>query len=79
VGQSLGVAVIGSAVTAGLRGPMAAHFTQASHVGWWIVAGCGLTVLAVGALTTGRWARRTAEEPVARIAPTKIPAPLGAR
>ncbi|GII21440.1 MFS transporter [Planosporangium mesophilum] len=79
VGQSLGVAVIGSAVTAGLGGPMAAHFTQASHVGWWIVAGCGLTVLAFGTLTTGRWARRTAEEAAARIAPARTPAQVGAR
>ncbi|HEV7899608.1 MAG TPA: MFS transporter [Planosporangium sp.] len=78
VGQSLGVAVIGSAVTAGVHSPMSAHFAQASHVGWWIVVGCGMAVLAVGALTTGRWARRTADEAAARIAPAQAPAPVGA-
>jgi hypothetical protein len=36
-------------------------FAAASHAGWWIVFGCGLAVLALGLLTTGRWARGTAE------------------
>jgi MFS family permease len=49
VGQSLGVAVIGAALAAGL------------HAGaWWIITGCGTAVLALGLLTTGRWARGTA-------------------
>jgi Na+/melibiose symporter-like transporter len=61
VGGSLGVAVIGAAVVSGVRGPMAAGFAAASHAGWWIVVGCGLAVLGLGLLTTGRWARRTAE------------------
>jgi EmrB/QacA subfamily drug resistance transporter len=60
VGGSLGVAVIGAAVVSGVRGPTAAGFAAASHVGWWIVFGCGLGVLALGLLTTGRWARGTA-------------------
>jgi EmrB/QacA subfamily drug resistance transporter len=60
VGGSLGVAVIGAAVVSGVRGPTASGFAAASHVGWWIVFGCGLGVLAVGLLTTGRWARGTA-------------------
>jgi EmrB/QacA subfamily drug resistance transporter len=60
VGGSLGVAVIGAAVVSGVRGSTAGGFAAASHVGWWIVFGCGLGVLAVGLLTTGRWARGTA-------------------
>jgi EmrB/QacA subfamily drug resistance transporter len=49
VGQSLGVAVLGAALAAGL------------HQGaWWIIAGCGAAVLVLGTLTTGRWARATA-------------------
>lgn len=62
VGQSVGVAVIGSAVVSALSGPLRAGFAQASHVGWWLVAGCGVVVLAVGLITTGSWARRTAEQ-----------------
>ncbi|NJC73321.1 MFS transporter [Planosporangium thailandense] len=82
VGQSLGVAVIGSAVSAGLHGSVSARFAQASHVGWWIVAGCGIAVLALGALTTGPWAMRTADEAAARIAAADAggqPAPVGVR
>ncbi|MFC6598126.1 DHA2 family efflux MFS transporter permease subunit [Kitasatospora paranensis] len=60
VGQSLGVAVIGTAVTAAVVGPFAAGFPAASHVGWWIVTGLGLTVLALGLVTTTPWAARTA-------------------
>ena len=49
VGISLGVAIIGAV------GVATAHpggFAQASHVGWWIVAGCGLAVVAVGLVST---------------------------
>nr|WP_239069872.1 MULTISPECIES: MFS transporter [unclassified Streptomyces] len=62
VGQSLGVAVIGAAIAAGL------HTTA-----WWIIAGCGAVVLLLGTLTTGRWAAGTAERAAARF---REPAPL---
>jgi hypothetical protein len=65
VGLSLGVAVIGSAVGIGA----AAGFARASHTGWWIIAGCGAAVFGIGLLTTGPWARRTADETAARLAP----------
>ncbi|MFF7729925.1 MFS transporter [Streptomyces sp. NPDC008001] len=55
VGSSLGVAVIGATVAAGMRG-----------AGWWIVTGCGAAVLVIGTITTGRWAARTAERAAAR-------------
>ncbi|MEU5426646.1 MFS transporter [Streptomyces olivoreticuli] len=58
VGQSLGVAVIGAAVAAGLR-----------LTGWWIIAACGLAVLLLGTITTGRWATGTAERAAARLGP----------
>ncbi len=61
VGSSLGVAVIGSAVVSALAGPIRTGFVPASHVGWWLIAGCGLAVLALAVITTGTWARRTAE------------------
>jgi EmrB/QacA subfamily drug resistance transporter len=71
VGASLGVAVIGSAVTAGVRRPDGASFAQASHAGWWIVVGCGAAVLVLGVLTTGTWAARTAEATAARFQPAR--------
>jgi len=60
VGSALGVAVIGSAVVSALNGPINAGFAAASHIGWWLIAGCGLAVLALAVITTGPWARRTA-------------------
>jgi EmrB/QacA subfamily drug resistance transporter len=69
VGQSVGVAVIGSAVVSALVGPLRLGFAQASHVGWWLIAGCGAAVLGVGLVTTGRWARRTAEGVAAEFRP----------
>jgi EmrB/QacA subfamily drug resistance transporter len=69
VGGSLGVAVIGAAVVSGVRGPTATDFAAASHAGWWIVFGCGLGVLGLGLLTSGRWARATAERTAAALHP----------
>jgi EmrB/QacA subfamily drug resistance transporter len=60
VGQSLGVAVIGSAVTSTMHPPLRTGFSHASHLGWWIVAGCGALVLVLGVLTTTRRARQSA-------------------
>ena len=76
VGISLGVAVMGTAVISAMTGPLRSSFASASHVGWWIIAGCGAVVLAVGLLTSGRWARQTAERTAAQLAPetARIPA-----
>jgi protein-S-isoprenylcysteine O-methyltransferase Ste14 len=65
VGSALGVAVVGSVLSSGLGGPLRTGFSRASHPAWWIVAGCGLVVLGVGVLTTGRWAVGTAERTAA--------------
>jgi EmrB/QacA subfamily drug resistance transporter len=69
VGQSLGVAVIGSVVVSALVGSFRNGLAPASHVGWWIVAGCGCAVLVLGLLTTGRWARGTAQRTAALLMP----------
>jgi len=61
IGTALGVAVLGSILNAGLAGPLRTGFAAASHPAWWIVAGCGLAVLGVGALTTGPWAVASAD------------------
>ncbi|OIV37684.1 MFS transporter [Mangrovactinospora gilvigrisea] len=77
IGQSLGVAVIGAvmagAFTAGRATPT---FTADSRTAWWIIAGCGLAVLALGTITTGRWARATAARAAGdldQVQPTKEP------
>ncbi|MGD0082914.1 MAG: DHA2 family efflux MFS transporter permease subunit [Acidimicrobiales bacterium] len=67
IGQSLGVAIVGAAAVAGLAGrPMAERFAAASHVGWWVITGCGWLVLLLGLVTTTRWARATAARTAAR-------------
>ena len=60
LGQSLGVAIVGSVLAASIRGPMRSGFVKAAHAGWWILAGCGYAVLLLGVLTTTQWARATA-------------------
>ncbi|MGW5420427.1 MFS transporter [Streptomyces sp. NPDC003943] len=74
IGQTLGVAVAGAVLAAGLGsapyGTGSAHldgFVAASRPVYWIITGCGLCVLLTGALTSGRWARRTAERTARRL------------
>jgi MFS family permease len=78
VGATLGVAVIGSVVVSSLAGPFRDGFAQASHIGWWILAGCGCAVLLVGLLTSGRWARETAERTADRLMPGDYDVPASA-
>lgn len=79
VGQSLGVAVVGSALASVLHGPLRAGFTQASQAGWWIVTGCSAAVLLLGALTSGRWALGTAARSAEQIMADEAKVPVAAR
>jgi hypothetical protein len=54
------VAIIGSVTVSTLDGPFRQDFAGASHVGWWILTACGVSVLGLGLLASGRWAERTA-------------------
>jgi EmrB/QacA subfamily drug resistance transporter len=74
VGQSLGVAVVGSLVTSGIHGPLQASFAAASHVGWWTLVGCGAVVFVLGLVTTSRWALATAARTAAELQPGEAPA-----
>ena len=61
VGQSLGVAIVGSVAATGLAGGIASsHFAASTHVGWWLLTGCGVLVFVLGVITTTAWARSTA-------------------
>ena len=66
VGQTLGVAVVGALVTSRIAATERIDLASASHVGWWILAGCGVVVLVLGFTATSARAlasaRRTAEE-----------------
>ncbi|MGW0815989.1 MFS transporter [Streptomyces viridiviolaceus] len=68
LGQTLGVAVVGAVLAAGVGASSYRDtFVEAARPGWWILAACGFAVLVLGALTTGAWARRTAERTAGRL------------
>ncbi|WP_394434319.1 MFS transporter [Streptomyces sp. SGAir0957] len=68
IGQTMGVAVIGAVLASGVAGSSYARsFVEAGRACWWIIAGCGLAVLLLGALTSGRWARETARRTAERL------------
>lgn len=85
IGQTLGVAVIGAVLAAGVTGAGAPYgsgssggFVDASRPAWWIVTGCGVCVLLVGALSSGRWARGTARRTAERLAEPSVATASGA-
>ena len=61
VGQTLGVAVIGAVAGGGASAALGPGFAAATHAGWWIILVLGVVILALGALSTTRWALATAE------------------
>jgi EmrB/QacA subfamily drug resistance transporter len=75
-GAALGVAVLGSLVTSSIVGPFAAGFAGAARPAWVVMIGCGLAIVVLGILATGRRAvasaTRTAalfdESPTERVA-----------
>ncbi|MET9421227.1 MFS transporter [Streptomyces sp. NPDC006540] len=73
IGQTLGVAVIGAVLAAGVSASSHTEgFVDASRPAWWIIAGCGLCVLVVGALTSGRRARESARRTAERLGEPEI-------
>ncbi len=73
LGQTLGVAVVGAVLAAGVSASAYRDtFVSASRPGWWILAACGLAVLVLGAVTNGRWAHRTAERTAQRLAAPEV-------
>ncbi len=69
IGQTLGVAVVGSLVSASLRNGHHLNFTLASRAGWWVLAGCGTAVFLLGLVGTSAWAKRTARRTALAINP----------
>jgi EmrB/QacA subfamily drug resistance transporter len=68
VGSSLGVAVTGSVLAAGLHGgALATGFAAAVRPAWWIVAVMGVCVFTLAVVTTGRAGRASATRAAAII------------
>ncbi|WP_210574305.1 MFS transporter [Streptomyces sp. GESEQ-4] len=79
LGQTLGVAVVGAVLAAGVGA--AAYkdaFVAAAVPGWWILTGCGMAVLVVGLLSSGRWARGTAERTAEKLDAVEVRQTVGA-
>jgi EmrB/QacA subfamily drug resistance transporter len=73
LGQTLGVAVIGAVLASGVgASSYKEKFVSAAVPGWWILAGCGVAVLVLGAVTSGRWARGTAERTAERLESVEV-------
>ncbi|MFJ3660853.1 MFS transporter [Streptomyces sp. NPDC090119] len=78
LGQTLGVAVIGAILAAGIgHSPYRDTFVSAARPGWWVLAACGAAVLILGLLTSGRWAHRTAERTAERLRTEEVRQPAG--
>jgi EmrB/QacA subfamily drug resistance transporter len=76
VGQSLGVAIMGSVLSGNLHGALRTGFIAASRPGWWIMAACGAAGLILAVVTTGRWALRTAARTAALLSPPEQKTPV---
>jgi EmrB/QacA subfamily drug resistance transporter len=74
IGNSLGVAVLGSIVAAHARATSYRGLTEASHTGWWVLVGCGALVAGLGVLTTTRWASATATRADLHLPPNDLAA-----
>ena len=68
VGQVLGVAVMGSVLTANLHGPLQSGFAAATRPGWWIIAACGLAVIVLALITTGQRGKASAAQAASLVA-----------
>jgi EmrB/QacA subfamily drug resistance transporter len=67
IGNTLGVAIIGAAVSGGVASAIGPGFAGASHIGWWIIAGLAIGVFVVGLASTTRWAEATARTTAKRL------------
>ncbi|HEV3173964.1 MAG TPA: MFS transporter [Actinocrinis sp.] len=76
VGQSLGVAVIGSVVASQAGASLRTGFTAAGHISWAILAGCGVLVTILAVVTTGPRAIASADR-AAALFPESGPGQVG--
>ncbi|HLK41743.1 MAG TPA: MFS transporter [Thermoleophilia bacterium] len=76
VGQSLGVAVIGSVVASQAGASLRTGFTAAGHISWAILAGCGVLITILAVVTTSPRAVASADR-AAALFPESGPAQTG--
>ena len=64
----LGVAIVGSVLTANLHGSLQSGFAAATRPGWWIIAACGFIVIVLALVTTGQRGKASAAETASLVA-----------
>jgi len=80
IGGTLGVAVIGAALASGIQASAYRDtFVAAARPGWWIITACGVAVLVLGWLSSGRRARASAEDTALLLESPEIRDAAGAR
>ncbi len=73
IGSTMGVAVAGAIVASSVAGHrLSAELAPATHAAWYALTGCGVVVMAVGFVSTSRWARRTAERTARELNPEAL-------
>jgi EmrB/QacA subfamily drug resistance transporter len=72
IGQTFGVAVIGAIVSSQLHGNIHLYLAAATHVGWWILSGCGLVVVMLGLVATSPHALETARQTAQALNPEAL-------
>ncbi|HUA10803.1 MAG TPA: MFS transporter [Solirubrobacteraceae bacterium] len=77
IGQTLGVAITGAIVASSLGGAAHSDLAHASHVAWWLLAGCGAVVLVLGFVATSRHATETARRTAAELNPEVLGSAAG--
>jgi EmrB/QacA subfamily drug resistance transporter len=79
VGSALGVAIVGSILTAGLAGGSIAHgFAAATRPAWWLVTAMGVIVFALALVTTSRAGNASAARTADLIEQAETPVPARA-
>ncbi|MFF7126288.1 DHA2 family efflux MFS transporter permease subunit [Streptomyces sp. NPDC008240] len=79
LGQTLGVAIVGAVLAAGVGSSSYKDmFVSAARPGWWILTACGLAVLVLGLVSSGRWARQTAERTAETLSSAEVRQVVGA-
>jgi EmrB/QacA subfamily drug resistance transporter len=67
VGLTLGVAIVGAVVTAGLHGSLHDDLATATHAAWWLIAALGAAIVALGLAASTVAAGASAERTAARL------------
>jgi EmrB/QacA subfamily drug resistance transporter len=67
VGLTLGVALVGAVITAGLDGSLRDDLATATHAAWWLIAALGAAIVALGLAASTTAAQASAERTAARL------------